>query len=117
MQAFELVLELVAAAAVSGGEDQSVVGQDAGGDAVGGNGLAERGDDLRGGDGAVRGAGQDVAGVVVEEGQDFGVGAVGEADVGEVGLPGLIGQGGFEAVVRVKRPRFSAAPIRVAALG
>jgi len=113
VQAFELVLELVAAASVSGGEDQSVVGQDAGGDAVAGNGLPERGDDLRGGDGAVRCAGQDVAGVVVEKGQDFGVGAVGEADVGEVGLPGLIRQGGLEPVVGVPRGSMRSARCRI----
>ena len=32
-----------------------------------------------------------VAGVVVEPGQDLDVGAVGEAVVGEVGLPALVG--------------------------
>ena len=99
VESFQLVLELVAAAAVAGGEDQAVVGQDAGGDAVGGNGLPERGDDQGCGDGALGGAGQDVAGVVVDEGQDLRVRAVGEGDVGEVGLPGLVGQGGLEALV------------------
>ena len=40
-----------------------------------------------------------VAGVVVEPGEDLDVGAVGEAVVGEVGLPALVGLLGFEADV------------------
>ena len=46
--------------------------------------------------GLVGGAGQQVAGVVVEPVQDLDVGAIGEAPVGEVRLPGLVGLGGFE---------------------
>ena len=38
-------------------------------------------------------------GVVVEPGDDFDIGAVGQADVGEVGLPGLVGLVGLEADV------------------
>lgn len=40
-----------------------------------------------------------VAGVVVEPGEDFGVGAVGEAVVGDVCLPGFVGLVGLEADV------------------
>ena len=42
---------------------------------------------------------QGVAGVVVEPAEDLDVGAVGEAPVGEVGLPGLVGLFGLEADV------------------
>ena len=58
--------------------------------------CAERGEDGGSGDGAVGGDGQGVAGVVVEPGEDLGVGAVGESVVGEVGLPGLVGLFGLE---------------------
>jgi hypothetical protein len=37
--------------------------------------------------------------VVVEPGEDLDVGAVGEAVVGEVGLPGLVGLFGLESDV------------------
>jgi hypothetical protein len=43
------------------------------------------------GDGLVGGDAEGVAGVVVEPGEDLGVGAVGEGPVGEVGLPALVG--------------------------
>jgi hypothetical protein len=42
---------------------------------------------------------QGVAGVVVQPGEDLGVGGVGEPVVGEVGLPGLVGEGCLEADV------------------
>jgi hypothetical protein len=42
---------------------------------------------------------QDVAGVVVEPGEDLDVGVVGEPVVGEVGLPTLVGHRGLEADV------------------
>ena len=51
------------------------------------------------GDAQVGGDGQGVAGVIVEPGQDLDVGDVGEAVVGEVGLPHLVGLLGFEADV------------------
>jgi len=38
--------------------------------------------------------------VVVEEVEDLDIAAVGEAVVGEVGLPHLVGQVGFESCVR-----------------
>lgn len=63
------------------------------------DGVAEGGDDGWSGDGSVGGDGQGVAGVVVEPGEDFDVGAVGEAVVGEVGLPGFVGLFGLEADV------------------
>ncbi len=43
--------------------------------------------------------------MVVEPAQDLGVGAVGEREMGEVGLPALVGLFGFEADVR-DRGRF-----------
>ena len=63
--------------------------------AAGGEGV----DDDWAGDASVGGDRQGVAGVVVEPGEDFGVGAVGEAVVGEVGLPGLVGLFSLEADV------------------
>jgi hypothetical protein len=48
----------------------------------------------------VAGAVQQVAGVVIEEVQDLGVGSVGQGPVGEVGLPGLVGLVRFEAPQR-----------------
>ena len=43
---------------------------------------------------------QQVAGVVIQPADDFGVVPVGEIPVGEVGLPGLVGTVGGEAVER-----------------
>lgn len=60
---------------------------------------AEGGDEQLGGDGAVRGHGDRVAGGVVEECQDLDAGVVGQAPVGGVGLPGLVRQRGLEADV------------------
>lgn len=62
-----------------------------GGQEVFGDGVA--------GDRGVGGAGEEVAGVVVEPVEDLHVGAVGQAPVGEVGLPALVGLGGFEAPI------------------
>jgi hypothetical protein len=56
------------------------------------HGVTEGLDDDGAGDRGVGGDRQGVAGVVVEEGEDLGVGAVGEWVVGEVGLPALVGQ-------------------------
>jgi hypothetical protein len=64
---------------------------------VNGDGVAERVDHDLAGDGPVRGDRDGVAGVVVDEAQDLGVGAVAEAVVGEVGLPALIRELGCEA--------------------
>jgi len=51
------------------------------------------------GDRGVDGAGDQVAGVIVEPVEDLDVGAVAKAPVGEVGLPALVGLGGEEALV------------------
>ncbi|APF40988.1 hypothetical protein BHE16_08200 [Neomicrococcus aestuarii] len=44
-------------------------------------------------------AGEQVTGVVIEPVQDLDVSAVGEAPMCEIGLPGLVGLGGFKANV------------------
>jgi len=99
----EFVLEAVAAGAPevgeAGGEDQTVVGQGGERDPVFGDGVAEGGHDGGSGDALVGGDGECVAGVVVEPGEDLDVLAVGEAVVGEVGLPGFVGLFGLEADV------------------
>ena len=78
------VFEGVAAAAEAGGVDAAVVGEGGRGCAVLVDGREEGGDDVVAGDRGVRGAGEQVAGVVVEPAQDLDVGAVGEAPVREV---------------------------------
>jgi hypothetical protein len=110
-EAAELGLEAVAtagavqaAAGQAGGEHHAVVGKRGGRDPVGGNGVAELGEHDWSGHSGVGGYGQGVAGVVVEPGQDLGVGAgsalwAGEPVVGEVGLPALVGLVGLEADV------------------
>lgn len=67
------------------------------------NGFAELGEHDRAGDPVVRGDGDREPGVVVEEGQDLGVGVgagpaigSGEPVMGEVGLPGCVGLLGGE---------------------
>jgi hypothetical protein len=95
----QFALELVASAfatSQSGGEDHAVVGQGGGRNALGLMGFAERIQDDGSGDAAVRGDRACVAGVVVEPAEDFGVGLVGEAPVGEVGLPAFVGLFGGE---------------------
>ena len=80
-------LEVVAAASAAGeagGVDEPVVGQDRGGIPVLGCGGVEAGDHGFAGDAALDGDGEGVAGVVVEPGEDLGVGAIGEAPVEEV---------------------------------
>ena len=59
-------------------------------------GGAEGQQDGRAGDPVVRGQRERVAGVVVEPGQDLGIGPAGERVVGEVGLPALVGHLGGE---------------------
>jgi len=54
---------------------------------------------MGGGDASVGGDGDGVAGVVVDPAEDFGVGAAGDAPVGEVGLPAFVGLFGGEADV------------------
>ena len=48
------------------------------------------------GDGRVGDAGEEVAGVVVEDVEDLHIADAGQAPVGEVGLPGLVRQFGSE---------------------
>lgn len=86
------------AAGQAGGVDHAVVGQGGGREAVFRGGGEEGGHDCGDGDGSERGAGEQVAGVVIEEVQDLGVGPVGQGPVGEVRLPGFVGLVGFEAV-------------------
>jgi hypothetical protein len=103
VEAAEFVFEGAAsayAAGEAGGADHAVVGEGGGWGAVGGDGVAEAGEDDFGGDVVVAGDGEGVAGAVVEPGEDLGFGAGGEAVVGDVGLPGLVGHGGLEADVR-----------------
>ena len=69
----EFSFEAVAAAALPGSEDHSVVGQRGFGDAVGVDGGAETLENDGAGDGGVGGEADDVSGVVVEEGEDLGV--------------------------------------------
>jgi hypothetical protein len=64
---------------------------------VGGDRGAEGVAGDRSGDAGPGGQVQGGAGVVVEPGEDLGVGGVGEPVVGEVGLPGLVGKGCLEA--------------------
>ena len=107
-EASEFGLQGVAAALAAGkarGKDHPDVGQRRGRRAEAGHrGQEVVAHDGRAGQGLVGGHVQGVAAVVVQPGQDLGVGAgravgLGEPVVGEVGLPGLIGQGGGEPVV------------------
>ena len=56
----------------------------------------EGGNDIVSGDWGVGGAGQQEPGVVIQPVQDLDVGPVGEAPMGEVGLPSLVRLGGLE---------------------
>jgi len=58
---------------VFGGEDSAVVGEDGCGEPPLCGGLVENGDDMGGGCDGYGGAGHDGAGVVIDEGDDFGV--------------------------------------------
>ena len=101
-EAAQFGLEGVAAALAAGeagGEHHPVVGQRRRWCSVPAHGVTERVDDDGAGDPLVGGDRQGVAGVVVEPGEDLDVDAGGEAVVGEVGLPGLVGLVGFEADV------------------
>jgi hypothetical protein len=100
-------LEAVAAAAAAGepgGEHHPVVGQRRGGRPVLGDGGAEGVDHDGARDPAVGGDGQGVAGVVIQPGQDLGVGAGAQRVVGEVGLPHLVGLVGLEPDITRPRP-------------
>ena len=133
----ELVLEVVTAGGATeepDGEDAAVVGQRGRRQTMCGNGCAEGREHDRAGDRPVRGDRQGVAGAVVQPREDLDVGAfleapdapavgdmagaVGEAVVGEVGLPGLVRLGGFEPDVGVLRSLLglgvkAPAPVRI----
>ncbi len=66
-------------------------------------GRGERGHAVVAGDPPEGGAGEQVAGVVVEPGADLDLPSVRQAPVGEVGLPDLVGQQGLEAPPRAAR--------------
>ena len=72
------------AAGEAGGVDHGVVGERGRGKAVLSTGLVEGVDDDRAGYAPIHGDGQGVAGMVVEPGDDLGVGTCGEAPMGEV---------------------------------
>lgn len=93
------VFDGVARAAEAGGGDAAVVGQRAGRGAVLVDSGEEGGDDVVTADGSMGGAGEQVAGVVVEPGQDLDVGRVLKAPVAEVRLPHLVGLGHLKARV------------------
>lgn len=82
----------------AGGEDVAVVGQRRRRVAVFGGGLFEGVGDGAAGDAGVAGQVGEVAGVVVEPGDDLDLAAVGESPVGGVGLPDLVGSLGREPV-------------------
>jgi hypothetical protein len=92
------------AAGQAGGEDHPVVGEGGRRGPIAVDGAAECRQDDRAGDPGMGGDRQPIAGAVVQPAQDLGVGSggavgPGEAVVGEVGLPGLVGQGGREPQV------------------
>lgn len=100
----EEMLECIPATHESRGVDGPVVRQRGCWDAVLA-GEREKGiDDIVPSDAREGAAVEEVAGVVVEPVQDLDVGAVAQVPVGEVGLPGLVRESGFETDERVLRP-------------
>lgn len=91
------------AAAESGGEHHSVVGEGGGGNPIAGERLPEGGSDQRPGDAVSRDRGDQVAGVVVDDVQDLHLdlepAAADQVPVGEVRLPGLVREIGLERAV------------------
>jgi hypothetical protein len=99
----QFVLEPVAAALPareSGGEHHPVISERRGGSPVSSNGVAEGVQHDGAGDSDVGGHAECVARVVIEPGQDLDVAAAGQPEVGEVGLPGLVGLLCLEPQVR-----------------
>ena len=101
---WEEVFEGVAAAAEAGGVDPRVVGQGAGRRAVIADNVQENSDDIVAGDRVVGGRAQQVAGVVIQPVENFCVGPVGQAPVGEVGLPHLVWLGGGKPHIGASEP-------------
>ena len=100
----EQVLEAVASAGEARRVDGAVVGERGGGPAVLLAGGRERGHDVVARDPPEGRAAEQVAGVVVEPRADLDLGPVGQAPVGDVGLPQLVGRRGLEAEPRAARP-------------
>jgi len=99
----QISLEAVAAALAAGEscrEDQPVISQCGGGNAVGGNGGPELGHDSEPADPAVGGNPQRIPGVVIQPGQDLAISPVRERVVSEIGLPALVRQLSSEPQVR-----------------
>ena len=99
----EQVLERVAPTAEPGGVDPGVVGEGAGRRSVFLDQAEEPGEHNVARDGPVRGAADQVAGVVIEPVEDLRLAAVSQPPVGDVGLPGLVRLGGLEAGVGAPR--------------
>ena len=98
------VVATALAAGEPGGEHHAVVGERRGRVSVQVSGLAKHSQHDGAGDPRVGGAGQHVAGVVIDRGQDLNVDArgalgCGKSVVGEVRLPGLVGLCCLEAQV------------------
>jgi len=90
--------------AEGGGEDGAVVAQDWGREAVVVGGFVEGGDDVGGGRDRNGAAGKAEAAVVVDDVEYFDTAPVLQRDVGDVHLPALIRERGFEADVGALGP-------------
>ena len=99
----EQVLEAVAAAGEARGVDGAVVGERGGRPAVGVAGRGERGHHVVAGHPAEHRAGEQVARVVVEPVEDLDLAPVGQAPMGEVGLPDFVRCRGLEPDPRAAR--------------
>jgi hypothetical protein len=99
----EQVLEPVATTGEPGRVDGAVVSERRGRPAVLLASRDERGHHVVAGDPPEGGDGEQEAGVVVEPADDLDLGAVGQAPVGEVRLPQLVGCRGLEADPRAPR--------------
>lgn len=104
LQGFLERVQATFAAGEPGGEDHPIIGEGGGGEAVRVACGQELVQDYLAGDSGVWGAGQQVAGVVIEEVQDLDIGAIRQAPVGEIGLPGFVGLVGLEALPGRTRP-------------
>lgn len=96
-QAFQLKLQEDLSAAGAGGEDGGVVAEQGGRQIELTGGGVEAVDDVAGADGAECPGGEEEAGVVVQEVENFDRAAVGELPGCGVDLPGLVGELGHEA--------------------
>nr|WP_241432181.1 hypothetical protein [Ilumatobacter nonamiensis] len=101
---FEAVASTAAAAGEPGREVEAVVGQRRRGNTQLSNGVGERVDHDRCRHPMVCSHREGIAGMIIEPGQHLDVDTIGEADVGHVGLPALVGLFGLEPDVTVPRP-------------